>query len=200
MSSEELTRTDVRLTTQQQQDVLLLASRLQEELDSSATLADIIRIGEEAGLSRDVIEEAHRQVVSQPTEKTLRQQMEKSLGNELAAIHLTILWIVATWLGATFLPVLDIFGAVGIIGTLLMYPLLIGALIKRPWFAASLTMGVLMNMLITLSVRFGMPTEVGAQQSFVMLVIPILLALVTSLVCHRVVPSIRRKKPSILRG
>ncbi len=194
MHEHESPRTDVRLDAHQQQAVLMLAARLQQEHDESATLADVIRIGEEAGLSREVIEEAYRQVISQPSEKTLRRQLERSLGNELAAIHVSILWLVATWLGALFLPVLDIFGAIGILGTALVYPVLIGALVRRPWVAAALAMGVLMNMLITLSIRFGMPTEMGGQQSFAMLLIPVSLAVLASLAWHRLVPALQRKK------
>lgn len=196
MPEHELQRTDERLTAQQQQAVLLLASRLQQERDESATLAEVIRIGEEAGLSREVIEEAYRQVMAQPSETALRKQVERSLGNELAAVHLTILWIVATWLGALFLPMLDIFGLIGVGGTVLVFPLLVGALVKRPWYATALAMGVVMNMLITLSVRFGVPTEMGAQQGFAMLVIPLALAYLSSLAFHRLMPVLLRKKPS----
>ncbi|MCW5939318.1 MAG: hypothetical protein KF884_02690 [Fimbriimonadaceae bacterium] len=184
------------MTAPQQQAVLLLAAQLQQERDESVTLAEVIRIGEEAGLNRDIIEEAYRQVMAQPSEKLSRKQLERSLGNELAAVHLTILWIVATWLGALFLPMLDIFGVIGVGGTVLVFPWLIGALVKRPWYATALAMGVSMNMLITLSVKFGVPTEMGAQQGFMLLVVPLVLAYVGSMAFHRLIPGLLRKIPS----
>ncbi len=114
MHENHLFKTDERLSVGQQQAVLVLAARLRQDIEEGATLADLIQIAQEAGISREAVEDAYRTVVSQTSEPSLRRQLGRSLGNELAAVHLTIVWVVATWLGVTFLPMFEIFGQIGV--------------------------------------------------------------------------------------
>lgn len=169
-----------RLSLEDQQAVLMLATRLQQEKDEGASLEDLIAIGAEAGLSRESVEEAYARVISHPNEKTEREKLGKTLGNEIAAVHLAILWMLATWAGVMVLPVNETIGMLGVVSTFLLIPSLIGLLVRRPLVAASLGTALALNMIIAFSVRFGIPTSAGARSDLLVFVIPVVLACAVS--------------------
>lgn len=169
-----------RLNLEDQQAVLMLATRLQQEREEGASLDDLIAIGQEAGLSREAVEEAYHRIASSPTEKVEREKMGRALGNEIAAVQLTTLWILATWAGVMVLPVNEIVGVLGVVSTFLLVPTFIGLLVRRPMVAASLGAAIALNMIIAFTVRFGVPTNAGARSDFLVFVVPVVLALAVS--------------------
>lgn len=193
MQEHEQDRTDARLDVQQQHAVIMLASRIQQDYDDSATLADMIRIGAEAGLSREAVEEAYRQVVAQPTEKSLRRQFDKSVGDELSALHVTVVWVMATWLAVIFGRPNETVGSVVGFSTLILYPVLVGVLVRRPWFAAALAAGVVMNLVIAFTIRFGPPNQGNFREDQLLFLLPVVIAGVVSLAMRHLVPPIERR-------
>jgi uncharacterized protein with PQ loop repeat len=188
MEEVELTRTDEILNPEQQKAVLLLAARMQQKYDEGATLADLIAIGQEAGLSREAVEEAYHTVMSEPSESNLRERMGRRLGNEITSIFVTIAWSAAIWLGVLFLPYMEILGMLGVFATLIVFPVLMGSLNRKPFSAAALAMWVVMNLAVSISIRFGIPQETGGQENFLALMLPVVLAFLVSLVTWHVVP------------
>lgn len=173
---KEPLRTDRLLTEEEQQAVLVLASRLQREYDEGATLADLIQVGQEAGISRQAVEEAYLRITSIPSEQSQREQMGRSLRGEVAAIQITLLWALATWLGILALPADSVFGSVIIIGSLALFPLITGLLVRRIWLSAGLAMSISMNLLIAFSLRFGPPQGAGARNDLLLFVFPVIIS------------------------
>lgn len=194
-SEHELTPTDQHLDAEQQKAVLMLAARLQTEIDEGATLADMILSAQEVGISREAVERAYQIVVTQKSEPALRKELERKLTHEMGGIYLSLLWAAATWIGVLFLPILEIFGMIGVGGTFLVYPALIGILVRRPWIAAALTTGVMMNLLIAFSVKFGMPREAGAQANLVIFAVPIIMSAIVSACANRLAELQIHRKP-----
>ncbi len=179
-SSPESLRTDQRLTLEEQQAVLILATRLQQEYDEGATLADLILMGQEAGLSREAVEEAFRRVTTQPSESTQRIRMGRAFSRELVAVLLTNIWALVTWAGVLLLPISETLGMVGVASTFFIFPLMVGLLVRRPWVAGALAACVSLNLMIAFTVRLGFPQSAGAREDLLIFFLPILLALVVS--------------------
>lgn len=177
---QEPLRTDVRLTMDEQRAVLMLANRLQQEYDEGATLADLILIGQEAGLSREAVEEAYRRIKSQPNERAEREQMGRSLSRELAAVHFSVVWALLIWAGVMFLPTREVYAQIGVGGTFFVFPIIIGILSRRVWVAAALVISVSLSMMIAFTVRFGLPQEAGARQDMVIFLVPVAFAVLVS--------------------
>lgn len=159
----------------------MLASRLQQEYDGGATLADLIVMGQEAGLSREAVEEAFRRVTTQPSESTQRMRMGRNLSHELMAVLLTNIWALLTWAGVLFLPISETLGMVAVASTFFFFfPLMVGLLVRRPWVAGALAACVSLNLMIAFTVRLGFPQSAGAREDLLIFFLPILLAVVVS--------------------
>ncbi len=159
--------------------MLMLATRLQQQHDEGASLSDLISIGEEAGLSREAIEEAYHRITTQPSEKSQRELMGRILGNELAAIYLTAIWALATWAAVMIFPRSPAVEWLTIWGSFLIMPSLVGALVRRPGMAACFGIAISLNFVTAMSVRFG-PPQPGWE--LMLFFLPVLLSFSVSLI------------------
>jgi hypothetical protein len=180
--SQEFVR-EVRLDPQQQQAVLMLASRLQQEENDTATLEDLIKIGEEAGISRQSVETAFAQIIAQPSEKQMRREFEAAVRGEISALAVTLTWLSITWMVIRFGSP-ERFGELVGFGSMFAMPVILGLLVRRIWLAGVLSLVVMLSLVTAILTQFGSP-EGGVANELPLFLVPVALAIATSLISRR---------------